>query len=187
MSGGHYSLRGYQVSELGADILQDVQKYSKSGESGDYYSKQKWEAMAPEVLAIMRKAGIGLEHLGKLVHSIDYLMSGDYGEETFKSAYQQWLSEGSVVIGQPATVSPQELADLRNHSAMLGQIAGHVMSYLPEESEATTLEGVLAMQKEIDRLKAELAAAKTKAAQAPVASKTTAGKTAAKKAAVKKS
>lgn len=180
MSGGHYNLRGYQVSELGADILSDAEKYAKAGEAGDYYNKRQWEAMDPAVLAIMREAGVAVEHLGKLVHCIDYLLCGDYGEETFMAAYQKWLADGAVVVGKAEFVSPQELASLRSHSLMLGQIAVTVMDYIPDDSEVTTLEGVRAMKDEIERLKAELAEVKAKSA--PAAKKTVAKKTAAKKA-----
>lgn len=148
MSGGHYNYACHQVRNLAEDIHQDIVKYSVAGLCED----SRRGAISPGALAIMQEAAAGLAAFGQLAHDVEWYMSGDYGDATLQRAYNSWRTGlgAQHIMGAP---DPR----LKEHSTMLGQIAAIVGDYLPDPSELSTLDGVRAMQAELERLRAEVA------------------------------
>lgn len=87
MSGGHYNYQCHSLSNLLADIRADVAKYSQNHK--DKYGIEN-EALPVDVLQAMKTVADKLEELGKAAHDIEWLMSGDYGEDTFRNCLSDW-------------------------------------------------------------------------------------------------
>lgn len=156
MSGGHYDYACHRVHALADDILQDVKKHEVAGTESGFGTQRSWAAEDPEILAIMREAAKGLHAYGKLAHDVEWYLSGDYGTDTLKRCYQEWKGEG-VALG--LGLGRELDATLESHSGMLSQIAAIVAPYLPENSEMTTLEGVIAMQLKLESFERAMAQA----------------------------
>ena len=77
MSGGHF---GYKQSNLGY-IAEEIEDLIDNNNILDEYGYKS--DRSPETLAYYEKAIVLLKEAQFLVHRIDYLESGDDGEDTF--------------------------------------------------------------------------------------------------------
>ena len=77
MSGGHFEYNNYILDRIADDIEVIV---DNNDVENDYGYKTDYP---PEIIEIFRLATMDLRRLSKNVHHIDYLISGDYGEDTF--------------------------------------------------------------------------------------------------------
>lgn len=75
MSGGRF---GYLQDRM-AGVADDVEDYAR-GEG---------ERLGPETLARIRQAAATLRRAARMVHCVDRLASGDYGEELFAAAWAE--------------------------------------------------------------------------------------------------
>ena len=94
MSGGRWQYLSWQIRQAAEDIEQEIQ-------GGGY---------EPETLACLRDAAYCLRRAAMYEHQVDYLLSGDHGEDGFRQALAVDLDEvearvpfrgvpGSVVTG----------------------------------------------------------------------------------------
>ena len=84
MSGGHFDYGNYRMHDWKDQIEHLI-------ETNDSDEKNSWgDAVGyhypPEIIAKFRKAVELLTVLDRLMHHIDYLVSGDYGEDSFLRA-----------------------------------------------------------------------------------------------------
>jgi nicotinic acid mononucleotide adenylyltransferase len=82
MSGGYFDYQQYRLSEMVDEIKQLISNNDGPYEVNDWGDK-RGSGYTAETIAEFRNA---IEHLQKAaayVHRIDYLVSGDDGEETF--------------------------------------------------------------------------------------------------------
>lgn len=87
MSGGHYNFQCYSLGDLAQDILADVEKYQADGIDGYGY---EYDAIPKDILDAMKGVAILMQSLSKAAHDIEWMMSGDYGEDTFRKCMKEW-------------------------------------------------------------------------------------------------
>ena len=73
MSGGHFDYKQFEINML----YYDIERYADKNEP-EY---------SPEILVKFKEAVEHLKTSSEMVHIIDYLICGDYGEETF---HREW-------------------------------------------------------------------------------------------------
>ncbi len=99
MSGGHYDYIDSQIAHLATEMREDCDRYTK-GEPNEY---GEIPSMPEDILAHMRYVAGQVESIAEAVHDIDYLISGDYGEDCLRKRCESWkLSEH---LRTPAYVS----------------------------------------------------------------------------------
>lgn len=57
----------------------------------DAYARRTDTGLSPETLARIRLAAATLRRAAHMLHCVDYLASGDYGEESFAEAWDEVL------------------------------------------------------------------------------------------------
>ena len=80
MSGGHYNSNGYvyyQVDQFADELEMDIRNNNRKDEYG--YSPDFNE----ETLQILKRELHNIRRVATLMRHIDYLYSGDHGEDTF--------------------------------------------------------------------------------------------------------
>lgn len=93
MSGGHYDYAYGRVRDLADAIYGDVEKHSKAF-TDDY--GETITAFPQAVLDAMRRCAAALEDAATAARDVEWLMSGDYGEDSFLEAAKAWNSEKVV-------------------------------------------------------------------------------------------
>ena len=81
MSGGFFDYNQYRLMEM-ADSLESVIDNPK-----------EWQNYSPETLERFREALTHLQISFMYIHCIDYLLSGDYSEDSFHSKLKELLDE----------------------------------------------------------------------------------------------
>ena len=99
MSGGHFEYKQYQVDELAAEIDRVIAKVYKTREDvkdtpddpcDPNYCWEKYYLFSDRTLAKFVEARDTLKRAGIMAQRVDWLLSGDDGEETF---HQRWEEE----------------------------------------------------------------------------------------------
>ena len=87
MSGGHFNHQQYAFEDIAQTIQHDIdindsnEKDQFGGTIGNHY--------APEVIRRFKKAVKELRKCSDMVHEIDWLLSGDSGEDTFLKLWKE--------------------------------------------------------------------------------------------------
>ena len=81
MSGGHFEYRDMQIEDFAQEIERVIQ------EDGENLP------LSPEVIKRFKEAIITLRRASIMTHRIDWLLSGDDGEETFIRDWDKELKE----------------------------------------------------------------------------------------------
>jgi len=81
MSGGHFDYKQHEIEDLASDI--ECQINANKGLKPPF-------GLTEETLAKLREAALTLRRAAKMTQRIDYLLSGDDGEETF---HERWNEE----------------------------------------------------------------------------------------------
>lgn len=82
MSGGHFDYNQYRISDIADQIEHDLSRIGKKNDYGDtveipdYISSKMFET-----ITILRKCE-------KMVHAIDWYMSGDTGDDSFMEEWK---------------------------------------------------------------------------------------------------
>ena len=102
MSGGHFDYKQYQISEIADLIERELNKQGKTkpkdeiSGNEEFYNKNPNEKIyytyPKEIQDKMREAVKILKIANIYVHRIDWLLSGDDGEETFLHRLSEELS-----------------------------------------------------------------------------------------------
>lgn len=87
MSGGHFDYKQYEIANIADQIEHEIETNNIPDEWG-YCSNFSEETLAKfkEAIDTLRKAHV-------MIHRIDWLLSGDDGEETFHSRWEKDLRE----------------------------------------------------------------------------------------------
>lgn len=91
MSGGHFDYQQYRIGDI-AEGIQELIDTNDSQEL-DEYGYPVGRDYAPEVIEEFRRAVALLKQAQVYVHRIDWLVSGDDGEDNFFSRLQADLKE----------------------------------------------------------------------------------------------
>jgi hypothetical protein len=101
MSGGAFDYKQYQIRQIKEDIESIIERQGKQKhkdelwEDDEYYKKypeEKFNYIYPEHIVIEFKKGIEYLRLAEIyANRIDYLLSGDDGEENFIKRLNQEL------------------------------------------------------------------------------------------------
>ena len=81
MSGGHFSGTQYHIGEIARDIEEEIRD-NKSNEL-DVFGNPRGRQYSRKVIKAMKYAVRLLREADIFVNRIDYLLSGDHGEESF--------------------------------------------------------------------------------------------------------
>jgi hypothetical protein len=87
MSGGHFDYQQYQMNEI-ADRIDGIVKDNVVKDEYGYASDY-----SEETLDKFKKAASACREASKMVHRVDWLVSGDDGEESF---HERWKKEGLI-------------------------------------------------------------------------------------------
>ena len=90
MSGGHFNNSDYiyyRVYEFADELENEIQNNDKP-DAYDYAPKYK-----EEVIHFLKCKVEEIRKLAKLMKEIDYLYSGDHGEDTFMKAVKEWVAQ----------------------------------------------------------------------------------------------
>ena len=84
MSGGHFNYDQYRILQMSEDIDTLVRNNNKPDEDGYVHS------FSPEVLVKFQEAVATLKEAHAMVQRVDWLVSGDDGEDSF---LERWKEE----------------------------------------------------------------------------------------------
>lgn len=84
MSGGHYDYVQYKIDQVADEVYQDILNNSKKDEWGHCND------FSEETLERFRECENCLRIAAAMLQRVDYLISGDDGEETF---HERWKKE----------------------------------------------------------------------------------------------
>lgn len=92
MSGGHWEYKqGWLDWELAEEL--DHLVANNDNEELDDLGYPKGMHYPPEILEKFKEASAKARELAHMVHCIDYLLCGDYGEESFLEQWKKRLEE----------------------------------------------------------------------------------------------
>ena len=107
MSGGHFDYREYQINDIADGIEREIEKngkpLTKDELKGYYWRNDNWYKQHPEDLFHYKYPDDVIEKFKEAVnilrkaciyaHRIDYLLSGDDGEENFLKRLDEELTQ----------------------------------------------------------------------------------------------
>lgn len=82
MSGGHFDYAQYQIEQIADQLRRDIKNNDKENDFGYKYG------FSPLTLSKLCVCADIIEAAAKLANAVDWLYSGDDGEETFAEKYQ---------------------------------------------------------------------------------------------------
>ena len=86
MSGGHFNDNGYiyhKVSQFAYELEEEIQNNGREKEDCGYYGEKYYPSHSPEVIEYLEEQVHFLHKMGDIMRHIDYLYSGDHGDDTF--------------------------------------------------------------------------------------------------------
>lgn len=90
MSGGHFDYDQYRIDQIAEDISQIIR--NNKNEELDEWGSKKGYFFPDEVIEEFKKAVQILDTAYVYVQRIDYLLSGDDGEDSFHSRLEEELN-----------------------------------------------------------------------------------------------
>ena len=96
MSGGHFDYKQYEIENIADELEQII--LDNDSEEKDEWGDSKGRHYSAETI---KEFKIGLEHLRKAqiyLHRIDWLISGDDGEDTFHIRLQSQLQQFEITV-----------------------------------------------------------------------------------------
>jgi len=94
MSGGHFNYDQYRIAEIAQGIRELIE--NNGSVEKDYWGQNFHWNFSPETIAEFKKGLYYLEMAKLYAHRIDWLVSGDDGEDTF----HHLLGIGKEIIGE---------------------------------------------------------------------------------------
>ena len=91
MSGGHFDYDQYKIDQI-ADSIETL-IYNNDDETEDEYGWRRGRGYRPDTIAKFKEALDTCRRAAKMAHRIDWLVSGDDGEDTFHKRWQEDLEE----------------------------------------------------------------------------------------------
>lgn len=95
MSGGHFDYGEFRIGDIADCIEQEIVNNETLDEDASEYEKERWCGYyyPPEVIKEFKKGLKILRQAYIYAHRIDYLLSGDDGEESFLRRLKKELSD----------------------------------------------------------------------------------------------
>ena len=93
MSGGHYDYKFGHMNDLAVMIRSDCDTRETMTQDGHGYLV---EPIAHDIIQHMRYIAEEIEKLSMAVHDIEWLLSGDYGEDTLRERCESWKLSGHL-------------------------------------------------------------------------------------------
>ena len=95
MSGGHFDYSQHFINDIADEIEEEI---SNNKKKGDWISDERWEEkgkqqFSDETIKEFKKAVKVLRKAYVYAHRIDWLLSGDDGEETFRERLKEDLEK----------------------------------------------------------------------------------------------
>lgn len=87
MSGGHFDYNCFRISSFADGLKAEIERNKEGDEFGGLNYKK-------ETINKLKKCYKLIKQSGDLAHAVEYLYSGDYGEESFIEEYNKILSKG---------------------------------------------------------------------------------------------
>lgn len=91
MSGGHFDYAQYKIGYIVDEIEQLI--YNNDSIEKDEYGYEKGKHYSTEIIELFKEAVITLKKAQIMAHRIDWLISGDDGEESFIERWKEDLSK----------------------------------------------------------------------------------------------
>jgi hypothetical protein len=96
MSGGHFEYRNYLLDELADEVERLIAQNGREENDGGY--KWKRPEYDQDTLDKFRLTAETLRKGSKMLKRVDWLASGDDGEETFKRRWEEEINEETLDI-----------------------------------------------------------------------------------------
>ena len=94
MSGGHFDYKQHHIDDIICEMETVIRNNNKENDSLDYFGEYDVNyKLSPEVIAEINKAIVFLKLANIYTHRIDYLLSGDDGEESFFERIEEDLNK----------------------------------------------------------------------------------------------
>lgn len=87
MSGGRFSYKQYHINDI-ADEIEVVIETNDSNEMNEW-GDRKGAHLPPDIIERFQDAVHALRQAAKMAHRIDWLLSGDDGEESFRARWAE--------------------------------------------------------------------------------------------------
>jgi hypothetical protein len=81
MSGGHFDYGCFRISQFAEELKHEIDINDDTSEN--QYGEQRGHGFSEETMEHLRKAQKLIELSGSLAREIEWLYSGDHGEESF--------------------------------------------------------------------------------------------------------
>jgi hypothetical protein len=81
MSGGHFQYQQYRIEDIAVEIDEVIK--SNDDESLDEWGQRRGNGYPPEIIQKFREAAHTLRQAAEMAQRIDWLISGDDGEDCF--------------------------------------------------------------------------------------------------------
>ena len=94
MSGGHFDYKQHHIDDIICEMQNIIKNNNKENDSLDYFGEYDVNyKLSPEVIAEINKSIVFLKLANIYTHRIDYLLSGDDGEESFFKRIEEDLNK----------------------------------------------------------------------------------------------
>ena len=94
MSGGHFDYKQHHIDDIICEMQNIIKNNNKENDSLDYFGEYDVNyKLSPEVIAEINKSIVFLNLANIYTHRIDYLLSGDDGEESFFKRIEEDLNK----------------------------------------------------------------------------------------------
>lgn len=91
MSGGHFNYKQHGIFDIADDIEQMVSENDST--ELDEYDYRKGYGFPPEIIERFKEAVVTLRKAGTMAQRVDWLASGDDGEESFMRRWDEELKK----------------------------------------------------------------------------------------------
>lgn len=107
MSGGHFEYGQYRIREIAEDIERLVA--TNDDQTKNEWGDPKGRGYPPEVIEKFKEAAHTLERAADMAQRVDWLVSGDDGEDSFMRRWEKEVRP-SWHNGQSAGITPEKPA-----------------------------------------------------------------------------
>ena len=87
MSGGHFQYQQYRIEDIAVEIDEVIK--SNNDESLDEWGQRRGNGYPPEIIEKFREATHTLRQAAEMAQRVDWLLSGDDGEDSFLSRWDK--------------------------------------------------------------------------------------------------
>jgi len=87
MSGGHFEYQQYRIEDIAAEIEELIK--SNNDERKDEFGYTRGRNYPPEIIEKFKEAQHTLRQAAEMAQRVDWLVSGDDGEESFLRRWQK--------------------------------------------------------------------------------------------------